>query len=633
MGNIEHPFQAEVSQVLRLVINSLYGNKEIFLRELISNASDALDRRRFAAIERPELLGPEEKLSIRLLVDRQAGTLTIWDNGVGMSEEELKQSLGTIAWSGSREFLERLQASAGQDKKGPELIGQFGVGFYSGYLVADRVRVISRAAGSEQAHAWESTGEKGFTIGPAERDSVGTSVELHLKEDQKEYLEPYRLRSLVGRYSDYIAHPVELAKEGATDEFESVNRANALWQRSPREVEKAQYVEFYKHLTHDWEEPLIYRHFHIEGTQMFKGLLFVPSKPGVDLFEAETRHGVRLHVKRVFVMEDCSDLVPRFLRFVRGVIDSEDLPLNVSREILQDSRLVRTMRRQVTSQTLDMLSELAVERAEDYQKFWTAFGPVLKEGLYFEPEYKDKLAKLMRFESAAASKLVSLDEYVGSMKEGQPAIYYLTGATRQIAASSPHLERVRAQGYDVLLLSDGVDPFVMTTFTEYEGKPLMSVSSVELKLDEESEKKEGEKEEPGESVALLQRMERFLSERVTAVRSSSRLTDSPACLVTPEGGMAPHIERLLRAQKKDLPASRRILELNLTHPLVKSLERLEQREPGSERVKQWAELLYDQALLAEGSSVEDPALFAKRLTTLMTAAALHELGPSEPSSA
>jgi molecular chaperone HtpG len=624
MGSVQHPFQAEVSQVLRLVINSLYGNKEIFLRELVSNASDAVDRRRFAAIQRPDLIQEGEKLAIRLIPDRQAGTLTIWDNGIGMTEAELKQSLGTIAWSGSRQFVEQLKAGKAEGRDLPQLIGQFGVGFYSAYLVADRVSVTSRAAGSDQAYRWESTGEEGFTIEPAERESVGTSVVLHLKDDQKDFLEPYRLRSLVQRYSDYIAHSIELPKEGkdaAAGEFEVVNRANALWQRSPREIEKAQYVEFYKHLTHDWEEPLAYRHFHIEGTQMFTGLLFVPSRPPLDLFDADPRHGVRLHVKRVFVMDDAEELVPRFLRFVRGVIDSEDLPLNVSREILQDSRVVRTMRKQVTAQTLELLAEIAKDRPEDYAKFWAAFGAVLKEGLYFEPENKEKIGKLVRYESVREGKLVSLDEYVAGMKEGQPSIYYVTGATRQIAAASPHLERVRAKGYDVLLLSDAVDPFVMSGFTEYEGKQLVSVTSVDLKLgDEPADAGESARDKP-ESTPLLERMERFLSEKVEKVRASERLTDSPACLVIPEGGIAPHIERLLRAQKKDVPASRRILELNLNHPLVKSVASLEEREPGSERVRQWTELLYEQALLAEGSPLEDPAGFAKRLTLLLTEAA------------
>ncbi|HYO93199.1 MAG TPA: molecular chaperone HtpG, partial [Polyangiaceae bacterium] len=560
MGPVQHPFQAEVSQVLRLVINSLYGNKEIFLRELVSNASDALDRRRFAALQQPELLSEGETLKIRMVPDKAAGTLTIWDNGIGMTEEELKQNLGTIAWSGSRDFLQKLEgAERDRQQDLPQLIGQFGVGFYSAYLVADRVEVVSRASGSEQAFRWASSGQDGFTLEPAERENVGTSIVLHLKADQREYLESHRLRALVQRYSDFISYSIELPKTEGGAELEVVNRGNALWQRSPREVEKEQYVEFYKHLTHDWEEPLAHRHFHIEGTQMFAGILYVPKRPPMDLFDAEPRHGVRLHVKRVFVMDDCDDLVPRWLRFVRGVIDSEDLPLNVSREILQDSRTVRIMRKQVVQQTFDLLAELARDRPSDYLTFWSAFGAVLKEGLHFEPEYEEKLAKLLRYSSAAKNELISLDDYVSAMPEGQPGIYYITGTSRQVAASSPHLERVRSKGYDVLIMSDAVDSFAVASLTEFAGKPLLSVTSADLKLP--GEETDEEKKEPpsAQETSLLARIARVLEGKVAEVRPSKRLTDSPACLVTPEGGLSPHIERLLRAQKRDLPASRRIL--------------------------------------------------------------------------
>jgi len=614
-----HEFQAEVSQVLRLVIHSLYSNKEIFLRELVSNASDALDRRRFLAIGQPELLGEEEKLKIRLIPDRAAGTLTIWDNGVGMDEEELKRSLGTVAWSGSREFLERVASSAGgQDL--PKLIGQFGVGFYSAYLVAARVTVTSRKAGADTAFRWDSTGEDGFTIEPAERESVGTSVVLHLRDDQREYLEPQRLRNLVRRYSDYIPYPIELAKEtGASESGEIVNRASALWHRPPKDVSREEYVEFYKHLTHDWEEPLAHRHFHIEGTSMFSGLVFVPKRAPFDLLDPEPTHGVRLHVRRVLVMENAPELVPRWLRFIRGVIDSEDLPLNVSRELLQDSRLVRIIQKQIVHQTLELLAELARERPADYAAFFRTFGMVLKEGFHFDPEHKDQLARLCRFDSAARGAPISLDEYVQAMPEGQPAIYYLTAASQKLAASSPHLERVRASGYDVLLLSDPVDPFVMERLTEYEGKPLVSVTSPDLRLPAAPEAP------PAGKTPLCERFERVLKERVTEVKASSRLTDSPACLVVAEGALAPHLERLLRASGKDVPASRRILELNLEHPLVRRVAELDAREPGSQRVADWIELLYDQALLSEGSPLEDPGGFARRLSTVLTAAAEHQL--------
>jgi molecular chaperone HtpG len=633
MEPVRHSFQAEVSQVLNLVIHSLYSNKEIFLRELVSNASDALDKRRFAALEQPGLLEDGEVLKIRIIPDAAAGTLTIWDNGIGMTEAELTKNLGTIAWSGSREFLKNLkQAEGGQAL--PQLIGQFGVGFYSAYLVADRVTVTSRAAGQTAAVRWESTGEDGFTVEPAERDSVGTSVVLHLKAEQREYLELGRLRQLVQRYSDYVAHAIELPKsndEKAAQEFEAVNRASALWQRSPKEVSEEQYTEFYKHLSHDWEAPLGHRHFQIEGTQMFTGLLFVPGRAPFDLFDAEAEHGLRLHVRRVFVMENCEDLTPRWLRFLRGVIDSEDLPLNVSRETLQDSRVVKAIKKQVVHQALELLSEIARERAEDYEKFWRAFGIVLKEGLYFETESKEKLEKLVRFESSSLGKLVSLDDYVAAMPEGQAAIYYALGPSQKVAASSPHLERVRKAGFDVLLLTDPVDSFMINSLSEFSGKPLVSVTAEDLKLPGESASDEQTKEAATPATeGLFARFREVLKEKVTEVRASKRLTDSPACLVQAEGALPPHIERLLRAQKREMPSQRRILELNLSHPLVKNVSALDEREPGSERVRDWLELLYDQALLAEGSPIEDPAGFAKKLTRLLTTAAEHELSPAPP---
>ena len=378
MSAVSHSFQAEVSQVLRLVIHSLYSNQEIFLRELISNASDALDKRRFSALQAPELWNADEALKVRLIPNKEQNTLTIWDNGIGMSEEELKQSLGTIAWSGSREFLKKLEQQSPEQRDLPQLIGQFGVGFYSSFLVAERVEVVSRAAGSDKAYRWESTGEGGFSIDEAERPSAGTSIVLHLKPDAKEYLDPYRLRQLVERYSDYLSYPIELLKSGKEDEFESINRGSALWQRSPKDVTAEQYEELYKHLTHDWQPPLLHRHFKIEGTQEFTGLLYVPSRAQVDLFEPDAKHGVRLHVRRVLIMDHCEDLAPRWLRFVRGVIDSEDLPLNVSRELLQDSKVVRTIKKTVQNQVLDALAELAKDKPEEYEKFWGLFGAVLK---------------------------------------------------------------------------------------------------------------------------------------------------------------------------------------------------------------------------------------------------------------
>ncbi len=627
MSAVSHSFQAEVSQVLRLVIHSLYSNQEIFLRELLSNASDALDKRRFSALQSPELWNADETLKVRLIPNKEQGTLTIWDNGIGMNEAELTQSLGTIAWSGSREFLKKVEGQSAESRDLPQLIGQFGVGFYSSFLVAERVEVTSRAAGTTTAFRWESTGEGGFSIDAAERDAVGTSIVLHLKKESLEYADPYRLRQLVERYSDYLSYPIELLKTGTDGEFELINRGTALWQRSPKDVTAEQYDELYKHLTHDWEPPLAHRHFRIEGTQEFSGLVYVPARAQVDLFEPDAKHGVRLHVRRVLIMESCEELLPRWLRFVRGVVDSEDLPLNVSREVLQDSKIVRVIKKQVQNQVLDALADLAQDKPADYDKFWGLFGPILKEGLHFDPETGDKLNKLLRYESAATGKLVSLDQYLEAAPADQQAIYYVTAPSKAVASQSPHLEQVRKKGYDVLLMTDAVDPFAVSGLSEYGGKPVISVASPDLKLGGV----DGDKpEEPQskEQTALIDRFGSVLKEQISSAKASSRLLDSPACLIVPDGGLPPQIERMLRAQGRELPKAQRVLELNLEHPLLKNLQQLEDAAPGSDSVQEWMHLIYDQALLAEGSPIEDPAAFAKRLTRLFTSASEKEAAGS-----
>lgn len=623
----EHHFKAEVTQVLRLVIQSLYSNQEVFLRELVSNASDALDKLRFRGIQNPELLSPDHVLKIRISADPEKKTLTIWDNGVGMTADELAQSLGTVAWSGTREFAEKLKQAQSADQK-VDLIGQFGVGFYSAYLVADEVEVISRAAGTEEAHAWISKGESTFTIEPATRDVSGTTVVLHLKDEAAEFLEPFRIKQLVSRYSDYIAHPIELGeieKESSEIKFTAINQASALWQRNSKDVSKEQYEDFYQHLTHDWEPPLAYKHFKIEGTQMFVGLLFLPKRAPFDLFEPEPAHGVRLHVKRVFVMDNCQELVPRWLRFVRGVVDSEDLPLNVSREVLQDSRAVRIIKKQVVSQTLDLIEELASGKPEEYAAFWKIFGAVIKEGLHFEPEYKDRVSKLLRYESTAGSELTSLDAYVERMKTGQNAIYYAAGSSRAQLESSPHLELLKKRGYEVLFLTDPVDPFAVSTLETYGDKPLVSAMQADLKLDDADKPKDDSKsEEKPDMVPFITRIREVLKDRVADVRASERLTDSPVCLVVSDGGMSPHIERMMRASRMQVPENRRIFEVNVDHPLIARLSALESQVPGNERVGDWILVLYDQALLSEGSPIADPGLFARRLSALLTLAAAHE---------
>lgn len=615
-------FQAEVGAVLRLVVNSLYSHPEVFIRELVSNASDALDRLRFESVTNPDLVPAGEEFRIRISIDAEARTLTIDDNGIGMTRDELAQNLGTIARSGTREFLKQLEKAREAQNSNMQLIGQFGVGFYSAYLVADRVEVTSRKAGTSDAQRWSSDGKEGFAIEPAERETQGTTLVLHLKEDQSEFLEQYRIRSLIERYSDYVGHPIELAKKdpktGET-KFERINRANALWQRNPKEVTPEQYHEFYKHLTHDWEEPVAYRHFQVEGTQMFTGLLFLPKRPPFDLFDPSSKHGVRLHVQRILIMENSEELLPKWLRFLRGVIDSEDLPLNVSREILQDSRAVRTIKKQVVNHALTMLEELERDKSEQYGEFWESFGAVLKEGLHFDPEEKQRISKLLRFRSSTETGLVSLPSYISRMKPEQPAIYYAIGPSIGVLSASPHLESLRAKGYEVLLLTDPVDPFVMSNLPEFEGKPLKDAMTAELDLSDkpktESESKQDEQE------PLFDKMKEILGDRVQSVRASKRLADSPVCLVSPEGALSPHIERMLRARQMDMPETKRVLEVNRDHKVIVGLRKLLLVDPNASKLTDWVELLYDQALIAEGSPPADPGKFAKRMAHLLTDAA------------
>jgi molecular chaperone HtpG len=634
-----HQFQAEINQLLNLVINSLYSHKEIFLRELVSNASDALDKLRFRSVTEPELLEGTSELEIHLLPDSEKGTLTIEDTGIGMTHDELVKNLGTIAHSGSREFLE-LVAQRGQ--KDVNLIGQFGVGFYSAYLVADRVEVVSRAAGKDaRAWRWTSDAKGTFTVEPAERATRGTSVILHLKEDQKEFLGEWRLRELVTQYSDYVNHPIKLQVKKTTGEGEAkktetqlevVNKASALWQRPRSEITDEQYQEFYKHLTHDWEQPLAWTHFRTEGNQVFTGLLFLPKNPPFDL-NTPAQRGVRLFVKRVLIMDRCEEMLPQWLRFVRGVVDSDDLPLNVSREMLQDSAVVQAIRKHVTKKTLDMLEKLAKDKPEDYGTFWKSFGTVLKEGLAVDTEYREKLGGLVRYESSREEGLTSLADYVTRMKEGQEAIYYVFGETRKAVVDSPHLEALKKRGYEVLYMTDPVDEWAAQGLREYQGKPLVSAMHADLKLKETEEEKR-EKEERAKGLGpLAERMKEVLKEHVREVRVSDRLTDSPCCLVVPEGGSHAFVERLLRERGRGVPRVKRILEVNPAHPIIEHLRALQEREPGSAQVTEWVEMLYDQALLTEGSSVEDPNRFARRMTALMTQVAAQAPGKPTPAGA
>ncbi|MCC6672307.1 MAG: molecular chaperone HtpG [Planctomycetes bacterium] len=626
----QFPFQAEVNEVLSIVVNSLYSHKEVFLRELISNASDALDHLSFKALTEHGLLGDDRELRIEVVPDAGRRTLTIRDNGIGMTRDELISHLGTIARSGSKKLMQSLQA---EQKKDLALIGQFGVGFYSAYLVADRVTVVSRAAGADKAWQWESDAKGGFTIEEAERAGRGTDVVLHLKEDEREFLQEWSLRSLVRKYSDYVRHPIRLwvdrSAEKGESRFETVNQANALWARPRTEITRAQYEEFYKHVAHDWEAPLAWTHFKVEGTSELTGLLFLPRAAPFDLADRKPK-GVRLYVKRVFILEDCEELLPEWLRFLRGVLDSEDLPLNVSREILQQDRATRLIRKQVVKHALGLLEELAAEgevteqdqdgketKVRRYEVFWRSFGRLVKEGVHFEPEQRDRLVKLLRYPSTRGDELVSLEAYVQRMPEGQKDIYYVAADSLAAARKSPHLEALAARGYEVLLMTDPVDEWLVADVAEFSGKRLVSAAKGELDLPASDAEREQRREKAGQIKGVLDAMEELLGARVKEVRATDRLTGSPACLVTDEKGISPHVERLLRANGQDVPPQKRTLELNPDHPVVHKLRALAADPARKDQLREWSELLYDQALLAEGGMPEDPARFAQAVARLM----------------
>lgn len=628
-----HHFRAEVSQVLDLVINSLYSNKEVFLRELISNAADALDKLRFESISKPELLPKDYQPLVRLIPDKKAKTLTISDNGIGMNQEDLVRNLGTVAHSGSQEFIQKLkEAKEAQDLR---LIGQFGVGFYSCFMLATEVEVVSRKAGGETAFRWRSDGKESFTVEAAERDSIGTSVIVHLKDEEESFLSEWRLRTLVSRYSDFINHPIELwveriDKDQKTDaKFEAINQASALWKRTPKDITDQQYEEFYKHLTYDSEGPFAKIHFTVEGKRMFTGLLYIPKHPPIDLFYPDSAHGVRLYVRRVFIMEDCKELLPRWLRFVRGVVDSDDLPLNVSREMLQDSEAVRTIRKQIMRRVLDLLTKQANEAPEAYLDFWGKFGAVLKEGLHFDPDQKSKLANLLRYYSTASETLVSLSEYIKRMPMKQKAVYYAIGASKELLDHSPHLEGLKKRGYEILLMTDAIDQWAVEGLSEFEGKPLVNAMQEGLEL-EEVEKPEDRTKASDETdkeavktdlALLLAHCQKVLSQRVSEVRVSDRLTDSPACLVIPKGGLPSHLERFMRATQPNLPeTTKSILEINPDHQLIKRINEVFKSGSAHEQVAEWIELLYNQALLTEGSPIDDPIKFANLVTRLLQSA-------------
>ena len=625
-------FQAEVTQLLHLMVHSLYGNKEIFLRELVSNASDAADKLRFDAMRDPALFESDHDPTIRVSYDSAARTITVSDNGIGMSRQEVIEQIGTIAKSGTREFLSRL---ADEQAKGAHLIGQFGVGFYSAFIVADRVTLTSRRAGLTAEHGvrWESSGEGEYTVETVTKETRGTEVVLHLRAGEDELLAGTKLRDILRKYSDHITVPILMKKERwdstsranvLTDEDEQINQASALWARPKSEITEEQYHECYKHVAHDFEPPLAYVHAKVEGRQEFTQLFFIPPRAPFDIWDRTHRHGIKLYVRRVFIMDDAEQLMPVYLRFVRGVIDSNDLPLNVSREILQQSRDVQTIRAASIKRVLSLLEDLAEHHADTYATFWKEFGRVLKEGVGEDAANRERVAKLLRFSSTRAEsdeQTVSLAEYVARMKDGQDAIYYIAADSLATARHSPHLEIFRKRGVEVLLMHDPVDEWMVSMLTEFDGKPLRSVTKGGLDLSKlgGDAATEEEKTPSGEQHALVDRLKAALKDRASDVRITHRLTDSPACLVADEHAMSTHLERMLKAAGQPVPSSRPVLEINLQHPIVQRLA----DEKDDSRFADWSHILFDQATLAEGGHLDDPAAFVRRLNEVMLALAGH----------
>ncbi|MCE0488888.1 molecular chaperone HtpG [Pantoea sp. Mb-10] len=620
-GQETRGFQSEVKQLLHLMIHSLYSNKEIFLRELISNASDAADKLRFRALSTPDLYEGDGELRVRISVDKDNRTLTLSDNGIGMRRDEVIENLGTIAKSGTKAFLESMGSDQAKDS---QLIGQFGVGFYSAFIVADKVTVRTRAAGAsaEEGVFWESAGEGDYTLADIEKADRGTEITLHLREGEDDFLNDWRVRSIISKYSDHIALPVEIAKkdeESGDITWEKINKAQALWTRSKAEISDEEYTEFYKHIAHDFSNPAIWSHNRVEGKQEYTSLLYIPQRAPFDMWNRDSKHGLKLYVQRVFIMDDAEQFMPNYLRFVRGLIDSNDLPLNVSREILQDSRITQSLRASLTKRSLQMLEKLAKDDAEKYQQFWKEFGLVLKEGPAEDHANQQAIAKLLRFattQSEGAEQTISLDDYLSRMVEGQEKIYYITADSYAAAKSSPHLELFRKKGIEVLLLSDRIDEWMMSYLTEYDGKAFQSVSKADESLsklaDEETEEqKEAEKAlEP-----FVERVKTLLGERVKEVRLTHRLTDTPAIVTTDANEMSTQMAKLFAAAGQDVPEVKYIFEINPEHNLVKRVADTQDET----RFAEWVELLLDQALLAERGTLDDPNQFIRRMNQLFTA--------------
>ncbi|MBT4573620.1 MAG: molecular chaperone HtpG, partial [Thiotrichales bacterium] len=624
----------EVKQLLKLVINSLYSNKEIFMRELVSNGADACDKLRFEGLSDDALFEDDPDLKVEITTDKDINTITIEDNGIGMNRQEVMENIGTIARSGTKSFFEKLTGDQQQDS---HLIGQFGVGFYSSFIVADKVTVETRRAGLTAEHGvrWESGGEGDYTLETIEKARRGTKITLHLREEEKEFLEGFQLKSLIHKYSEHITLPIMMEpdalppapepKEGEEpaevveqEPWEQINKATALWSMNRNEITDEEYKEFYKSVGHDWQDPMEWVHARVEGNLEYTQLLYLPSKAPFDLNDRERAHGIKLYVRRVFIMEDTEKLMPTYLRFVRGVIDSNDLPLNVSRELLQSSKVVDQISKGSVKKVLGMLEGIAKKGEEDYAKFWSEFGAVLKEGLIEDTTNQERIAKLCRFatsDSDSANQDVSLEQYVARMKDGQDKIYFITAETYNAAKNSPHMEVFKKKDIEVILLSDHVDEWVIQHLREFDGKSLQSVTQGDLDLgdmDDKKEKKKLEKEEK-EFKSLIEQMKKVLEDQVDDIKISSRLTDSPACLVAAAGGMDANMERIMQSMGQEVPTSKRVMEINVAHPLIERL----QSESDDDRFEDWSRILFDQSLLAEGSQLDDPASFTRRLNGLL----------------
>ena len=618
-GTETRGFQSEVKQILHLMIHSLYSNKEIFLRELISNASDAADKLRFKALENADLYAGDAELGVRISTDKEAGTLTIADNGIGMTRDEVIENLGTIAKSGTKAFLESIGSDQAKDS---QLIGQFGVGFYSAFIVADKVTVKTRAAtaNTDQAVMWESAGEGEYTISDAEKETRGTEITLHLKEDEKEFLDDWRLRSIISKYSDHISLPVEVQttdEESKEVKWEKVNKAQALWTRSKSEVSDDEYKEFYKHISHDFADPLSWSHNRVEGKQEYTSLLYIPSKAPWDMWNRDNKHGLKLYVQRVFIMDDAEQFMPNYLRFVKGLIDSNDLPLNVSREILQDNKVTQNLRNACTKRVLQMLDKLAKDDKEQYQQFWSEFGLVLKEGSGEDYANREAIMKLLRFtttQSDSDAQTVSLEDYLSRMQEGQEKIYYITADSYGAAKNSPHLELFRKKGIEVLLLSDRIDEWMMSNLTEFDGKQFQSISKSDESIEKLADQNSDEQKQVEKALEpFIERVKKVLGDKVKEVKLTHRLTDTPAIVTTAADEMSTQMAKLFAAAGQKAPEIKYTFEINPDHQLVKRVADTQDEAAFSD----WVELLLDQALLAEKGSLSDPSKFIQTMNKLL----------------